>query len=104
MSDFVCPLDYRYGRKEMKAIFSEGGRIRYQMQVEAALAQAHAALGGMPQADADEISRVAASGEVKIERIKEIEKSTNHDLMAMVRAMTERFVGDAGKYVHILAT
>ena len=104
MSDFVCPLDYRYGRKEMKVIFSEDGRIRYQMQVEAALAQAHAALGGMPQADADEISRVAASGEVEIERIKEIEKSTNHDLMAMVRAMTERCVGDAGKYVHLGAT
>ena len=32
----VCPLDYRYGREDMKAVFSEESRIYYQMQVEAA--------------------------------------------------------------------
>ena len=41
----VCPLDYRYGREDMKAVFSEESRIHYQMQVEAALARAHASLG-----------------------------------------------------------
>ena len=35
----VCPLDYRYGREDMKAVFSEESRIFYQMQVEAALAR-----------------------------------------------------------------
>ncbi len=104
MSDYVCPLDYRYGREEMKSIFSETSRIDYQMKVEAALARAHAALGEIPQADADEITRVAESGDVKVERIKEIEKSTNHDLMAMVKAMTEQCRGSAGKYVHLGAT
>ncbi|AGI47916.1 adenylosuccinate lyase [Thermoplasmatales archaeon BRNA1] len=88
----------------MKSIFSESSRIRYQMQVEAALAQAHAQLGEISQADADEISRVAGSDEVTVERIKEIEKLTNHDLMAMVKAMTEKCKGDAGKYVHLGAT
>ena len=44
MSDFICPLDYRYGRKEMKDIFSEESRIKKQMLVEAALARAHAEL------------------------------------------------------------
>ena len=104
MSEHVCPLDYRYGRPEMESIFAESSRIRYQMQVEAALAQAHAALGEISQADADEITRVAGSDEVKLERIKEIEKLTNHDLMAMVKAMTEKCKGDAGKYVHLGAT
>jgi adenylosuccinate lyase len=104
MSDYVCPLDYRYGRKEMESIFSESSRIKYQMQVEAALARAHAAVGEISQADADEITRVAESGEVTVERIKEIEKLTNHDVMAMVRAMTEKCHGDAGKYVHLGAT
>ncbi|MGI6009457.1 MAG: adenylosuccinate lyase, partial [Methanomethylophilus sp.] len=99
-----CPLDYRYGRKEMESIFSESSRIKYQMQVEAALARAHAAVGEISQADADEITRVAESGEVTVERIKEIEKLTNHDVMAMVRAMTEKCHGDAGKYVHLGAT
>ena len=104
MSEHVCPLDYRYGRPEMESIFAESSRVRYQMQVEAALAQAHAALGEISQADADEITRIAESDLVKLDRIKEIEKLTNHDLMAMVKAMTEQCKGDAGKYVHLGAT
>ena len=100
----VCPLDYRYGRKDMKAVFSEESRIQYQMDVEAALARAHASLGTIPEADAKEITRVAASGEVSVERIKEIERDTRHDLMAMVKAMTEKCSGSAGKYVHLGAT
>ena len=104
MSEFICPLDYRYGRKEMKAIFSEESRIRKQMLVEAALARAHAELGEISKEDAAEITRVAESDLVKVERIKEIEKFTNHDLMAMVKAMTEQCQGTAGKYVHLGAT
>ena len=104
MSEFICPLDYRYGRKEMKAIFSEESRIRKQMLVEAALARAHAELGEISKEDAAEITRVAESDLVTVERIKEIEKFTNHDLMAMVKAMTEQCQGTAGKYVHLGAT
>ena len=100
----VCPLDYRYGREGMKAVFSEESRIQYQMNVEAALARAHASLGTISKADADEITRVAGSGAVSVGRIKEIEKETRHDLMAMVKAMTEKCSGDAGKYVHLGAT
>ncbi|MDL2241968.1 adenylosuccinate lyase [Bacteroidales bacterium OttesenSCG-928-L03] len=100
----ICPLDYRYGRDEMKEIFSERGRIEYQMKVEASLAKAHAALGTIKKEDADEIVRVASLDIVSIDRIKEIEKDTNHDLMAMVKAMTEQCKGDAGKFVHLGAT
>ena len=104
MDDSICPLDYRYGRSKMKAIFSEEGRIGYQMKVEAALAKAHASVGTISKSDAEEIARVASSDAVKIERIKEIEREINHDLMAMVKAMTEQCKGDAGKYVHLGAT
>ncbi|MDR3074435.1 MAG: adenylosuccinate lyase [Candidatus Methanoplasma sp.] len=104
MEDSICPLDYRYGRNEMKTIFSEESRIKYQMKVEAALAKAHASLGTIGMSDAEEIARVASADAVTLGRIKEIEKETNHDLMAMVRAMTEQCKGDAGKYVHMGAT
>ena len=104
MDDCICPLDYRYGRKEMKRIFSEEGRILYQMKVEAALAKAHATLKTISHEDAKEIERVSNLDVVKVSRIKEIEKDTNHDLMAMVKAMTEKCNGDAGKYVHLGAT
>ncbi|MCL2333709.1 MAG: adenylosuccinate lyase [Candidatus Methanoplasma sp.] len=104
MKGSICPLDYRYGRNEMKAIFSEESRILYRMKVEAALAKANASLGIIGKNDADEIARVASLDIVKMSRIKEIEKEINHDTMAMVRAMTEQCRGDAGKYVHLGAT
>ena len=103
MSD-LCPLDYRYGREEMKRIFYDESRLQYQMYAEAALARAHAELGTIPKKDADEITRISDLKYVKAERVKEIEKETKHDLMAMVRAMTEQCRGDAGKYVHLGAT
>ncbi|MBR2255459.1 MAG: adenylosuccinate lyase [Candidatus Methanomethylophilaceae archaeon] len=99
-----CPLDYRYGRADMKAVFSEESRIQNQMYVEAALARAHAALGTITAEDAKEITRVASLDVVSVERIKEIEKETRHDLMAMVKAMTEKCEGNAGRYVHLGAT
>ena len=99
-----CPLDYRYGRADMKAVFSEESRIQNQMYVEAALARAHAALGTITTEDAKEITRVASLNVVSVERIKEIEKETRHDLMAMVKAMTEKCEGNAGRYVHLGAT
>ena len=74
----VCPLDYRYGRDEMKAVFSEDSRIQNEMLVEAALARAHASLGTIPQSAADEITRVASLDVVSVDRIKEIEKETRH--------------------------
>ncbi|MEE9506216.1 MAG: adenylosuccinate lyase, partial [Thermoplasmata archaeon] len=43
----VCPLDFRYGRDEMKAIFSEESRLQALLDVEAALAKAHAAVGNV---------------------------------------------------------
>jgi adenylosuccinate lyase len=36
--------------------------------------------------------------------VKEIEKEIDHDLMAMVKALTETCDADAGKYVHYGAT
>ena len=42
----ICPLDFRYGRKEMKAIFSEDRRIDLQLKVEAALARARELAAG----------------------------------------------------------
>lgn len=105
MSDLVCPLDYRYGRAEMKALFSESARLRYLLEVEAALCRAHAKAGNIPEDAAARVSEVAKNehGEVKLERVKEIEAEIRHDLMAVVKALSEA-AGDAGRYVHLGAT
>jgi len=101
--NLVCPLDFRYGRDEVKNIFSEESRLAHQLQVEGALARAHATLGAIPQEAADEISRNATLDYVSVERVKEIERDIHHDVMAMVKALAE-VSGDAGKYVHLGAT
>jgi adenylosuccinate lyase len=100
----LCPLDYRYGRDEMKAIFTEDNRLLTQLKVEAALARAHAKLGNIPKAAAVEITKKADLRYVKPEKVKEIEDETKHDVMAMVRALSDQCSGEAGRYVHFGAT
>ena len=100
----VCPLDFRYGRDVIKELFSEEGRLRYQLQVEAALARAHASLDRIPAEAAEEISAKATLDYVDINRVREIEDEIRHDVMAMVKALAEQCEGDAGNYIHLGAT
>ena len=102
--DPVCPLDYRYGREEVKSIFGEQQRLQYLLDVEAALARAHATVGTIPQKAAEDISKKASLNYVDINRVKEIEAETRHDIMAVTRALSEVCEGDAGKYIHLGAT
>jgi len=85
-------------------IFSEESKLQYWLKVEAALANAHAKLGNIPTDAAKEISRKANIDFVKVERVKEIDKQIQHDLMAMVKALEEQCDGDAGNYIHLGAT
>jgi adenylosuccinate lyase len=99
----VCPLDYRYGTKEMRDIFSEEGKLRRMLLVEAALAEAQARVGMVPPEAAAAISEAAMSGRVTAHRVAEIEAETRHDVMSVVKALAEQ-AGDAGAYVHLGAT
>jgi adenylosuccinate lyase len=104
MDDPVCPLDYRYGRKKVKEIFEETKRLQYLLDVEAALARAHAKAGNIPKNAADEITKKASTKFVKVDRVKQIESETRHDIMSVTRALSEVCKGDAGKYIHLGAT
>ncbi len=104
MSNLVCPLDFRYGRKEMKDIFSEDSKLNYLLEVEGALAIAHAKVGNIPKEAAEEIARKSSTKFVSVERVKEIEKETKHDIMALTKALAEVCEGEAKKYIHLGAT
>ena len=104
MTDPVCPLDYRYGRKELKEIFGEAKRLQYLLDVEAALARAHAKVGNIPKSAADEITKKATTKYVNVERVKKIEAETRHDIIAVTRALADVCSGGAGKYIHLGAT
>jgi adenylosuccinate lyase len=104
MENPICPLDFRYGRKEIKDVFGETSKLQYLLDVEAALARAHATVGNISKKAADEISKKASVKYVTVKRVNEIEKETRHDIMAITKALSEVCRGDAGKYVHLGAT
>ncbi len=104
MENPVCPLDFRYGRKEIKDVFGETSKLQYLLDVEAALARAHAAVGNISKKSAEEISKKASVKYVTVKRVNEIERETRHDIMAVTKALSEICKGDAGKYVHLGAT
>jgi len=99
----VHPIDYRYGSQEMRALFEETNLHAKKLAVEAALAEVLAEKGFIPREAAATITANARPEIVTVERVKQLEAETKHDIMALVKALTE-VCGEAGKYVHLTAT
>ncbi len=100
----ITPIDTgRYGTPEMLKIFEEETRLQKLLDVEAALALAHAEVGNIPTKDAKKIADMANTKHVKVERVKAIEKLIKHDIASLVRALSE-VSGSSGAYVHLGAT
>jgi adenylosuccinate lyase len=100
----ITPIDTgRYGTPEMLKIFEEENRVQKLLDVEAALALAHAEVGNIPKKDAEKIASMASTKYVKVERVKAIEKEIKHDIASLVRALSEQ-CGSSGAYVHLGAT
>jgi len=100
----ILPIDTgRYGTPEMLKIFDEETRVQKLLDVEAALALAHAEVGDIPMKDAEKIAEMASTKYVKVERVKAIEKEIKHDIASLVRALSE-VCGSSGAYVHLGAT
>jgi adenylosuccinate lyase len=97
----VHPIEYRYGTSEMKAIWSEDCKLRYLLEVEVALAKAEADHKRIPRKAADEIE--TAVSKVTRTRVAEIEDEIHHDIMAVVKAISEQ-IGTENDYVHYGAT
>jgi len=100
----IHPIDGRYGRKEVKDIFDEENKLQRLLDVECALAKAHAEVGNIPKPAAKEIESKCSTKYVTVARVKEIEDQINHDLMAMVKAYSEAVGGKASNYIHLGAT
>ena len=97
----ILPIDTgRYGTPEMLKIFDEETRTQKLLDVEAALALAHAEVGNIPKKDAEKIAEMASTKYVKVERVKAIEKEIKHDIASLVRALSEQ-CGESGAYVHL---
>jgi adenylosuccinate lyase len=97
----IHPIEFRYGTPEMKAVWTEEAKLKKLLQVEAALARAEAAVGLIPEKDAETIA--ACMGKVDVERVRQIEDEISHDMMAVVLAYAEQ-CGDPGQWIHYGAT
>jgi adenylosuccinate lyase len=86
----------RYTLPEMGALWSEQNKFRKWLDVELAVCDVHAEMGTIPREAAEEIRRKA---DFTIERIREIEKTTDHDVIAFTTALAEK-IGEAARFVH----
>ncbi|MDD5449148.1 MAG: adenylosuccinate lyase [Candidatus Omnitrophica bacterium] len=87
----------RYSLPEMSAIWSEENKFRVMLDVELAACEAMARLGRIPKLA---LRNITSKARFDIERIKEIEKATNHDVVAFIANLAEN-IGEDSKYVHM---
>src|SRR5688572_8186056 len=87
----------RYTLAEMGVIWSESARFEQMLRVELAVARAQTARGLIPAAALEAIETRAS---VDIDRIAEIERTTDHDIIAFVSQIAEK-VGSEGRYLHL---
>jgi adenylosuccinate lyase len=86
----------RYTRPEMGAIWTEDNRFKAWLEVEILACEAWAELGDIPKED---VQKIRDKATFNVDRIKEIEEETRHDVVAFTRAVSES-LGEERKWVH----
>src|SRR5437879_5024894 len=82
---------------EMGAIWSDESRFELMLRVELAVSRAQARRGRVPQ---DALAAIEARAKVDVGRIEELERTTDHDVIAFVSQVAES-IGPEGRYVHL---
>lgn len=114
----VSPVDGRYGDKvsALRTIFSEFGLLKFRVQVEVRWLQKLAAcaeIKEVPAFDADAnafLDQLVANFDVNdAQRIKDIEKTTNHDVKAVEYFLKEKVAGipalhAVSEFIHFACT
>ena len=86
----------RYTLPEMGAIWEEAARFEHMLRVEIEVARAQVSRGQVP---ADALVAIEARARIDVERIAEIERTTDHDVIAFVSQVAES-VGIEGRHLH----
>ncbi len=86
----------RYTRPEMGALWTEHSKVAKWLEVELAALDALAKYRYIPR---DIPAKVRKKANFNLERIQEIERVVNHDVIAFLTNLAE-YVGPAGRYVH----
>ncbi|HEX8141636.1 MAG TPA: adenylosuccinate lyase [Pyrinomonadaceae bacterium] len=86
----------RYTLPEMGALWSEAAKFQKWLEVEVAVCEVHAEMGTIPR---EAVHEIKARASFTVERIVEIEKTTDHDVIAFTTALAES-IGEAARFVH----
>lgn len=86
----------RYSREEMTNIWSEQNRFEAWLEVEILACEAWSKLGHIPEED---VKLIRENAKVDVDRAKEIEQETRHDVVAFTRQVSET-LGEERKWVH----
>ena len=86
----------RYTLPEMGALWSEQNKFQKWLDVEIAVCEVHAEMGTIPR---DALEQIKARAQFSVARINEIEKTTNHDVIAFTTNLAES-IGEASRFVH----
>ena len=92
-----------FGSRAMRAVFDERALLQKWLDVEAALARAEAAVGLIPDAAAEEITRKAKAELFDLDEIKRGVDATLHPLVPVIWQFAQICEG-AGRYIHWGAT
>lgn len=98
---YTSPFSWRYGRAELRSLFSEDTRRRLWRAVWVSLAEAQAAQGLVDEAEVEDLR--AHADAIDIEKALEIEREIHHDLMAEIRVFASQAKIGGGK-LHLGAT
>src|SRR5271154_1230704 len=86
----------RYSRPEMAALWSEEAKLNHWLEIEVLACEGMATIGVIPAEDAQIIRAKAA---YDIEKVRENEKRTNHDVIAFLEEVATH-VGGPGRFIH----
>ena len=86
----------RYTLPEMGSIWSQENKFQKWLDVEIAVCEVHADDGTVPREAVEVIKSKAA---FTVERISEIEKTTDHDVIAFTTNLAEN-IGEEARFVH----
>ncbi|MEQ8833638.1 MAG: adenylosuccinate lyase [Miltoncostaeaceae bacterium] len=86
----------RYSRPAMSAVWTEEAKLGRWLEVELAVCRAWTARGVIP---AEDLAEIEAKAGFSVERTLELEKTTNHDVVAFLTDVNER-IGPASRWIH----
>lgn len=86
----------RYSREEMAQIWTDQNRYEAWLEVEILASEAWSELGYIPKED---VKKIRQHARVDVDRAKEIELETRHDVVAFTRQVSET-LGEERKWVH----